>query len=62
MRTEQDVLVHAAKPGACSYNGAPDAAFKAQDDGLIVLQDAGYSQETVVLWRLTPKGRRRLAR
>jgi hypothetical protein len=62
MQTEQDVLVHAAKPGACSFNGAPDAAFKAQDAGLIVMQDAGYSQETVIWWSLTPKGRRRLER
>ena len=58
--TELEVLKHAATPGACSFNGAPDAAIQAQADGLIVLRDAGYSQETVIHWRLTDKGRNRL--
>jgi hypothetical protein len=53
-----EILEHAATPHACSFgNNYPAETTTAIDEGLITLKDAGYSQETVFHWFITPKGR-----
>lgn len=57
----QQILEHAATPYACSFgNNYPAEIVAAIDEGLITLKDAGYSQETVFHWFITPKGREHL--